>query len=195
MTDSPIQVIDDFLPVDLFKAIAEPLMMGPNYVVMPCTAKLTEDDGSIGTYGEDDDLAKSQKMHEYMMQQILVSKYSTMQQVSDLWMMLSEEFRTLQIKLDIKTLWMARVNVTTGQSENFVGSFHSDNHKHHKRNYMQVAIYYLNTNNGGTKFEDGTFVKSKANRIVIFPRHIEHAGVWCTDRKLRFVMNLNYEKN
>ena len=60
---------------------------------------------------------------------------------------------------------------------------------------MEIAILYLNTNNGGTKFEDGTFVKSKANRVAIFPQHIKHAGVWCTDRKLRYVLNLNYEKN
>ena len=195
MTDSPIKVIDDFLPIDIFKTIAEPMMRCPCYQCMPATAKITEDDGSIGQYGEDEEMAKGQKVHEHMMQLVLVSKFQTMQQVNDLWLMLAKDFNALEAALRIKTLWMARVNVTTGQSENFVGSFHTDNHTHARKHLLEIAILYLNTNNGGTKFEDGTFVKSKANRAVIFPQHIKHAGVWCTDRKLRYVMNLNYEKN
>ena len=171
------------------------MMRCPCYQCMPATAKITEDDGSIGDYGENDELAKGKKIHEHMMQLVLVSKFQSMQQVNDLWLMLASDFNTLELALSIKTLWMARVNVTTGQAENFVGSFHADNESHARKHLMEIAILYLNTNNGGTKFEDGTFVKSKANRVAIFPQHIKHAGVWCTDRKLRYVLNLNYEKN
>ena len=145
MTDSPIQVIDDFLPIDIFKTIAEPMMRCPCYQCMPATAKITEDDGSIGQYGEDEEMAKGQKVHEHMMQLVLVSKFQTMQQVNDLWLMLAKDFNALEAALRIKTLWMARVNVTTGQSENFVGSFHTDNHTHARKHLLELN---LNNRNG-----------------------------------------------
>ena len=33
---------------------------------------------------------------------------------------------------------------------------------------VTTAIFYLDTNNGGTKFKGGPFVRSRANRIVFF---------------------------
>jgi hypothetical protein len=195
MTDSPIRVIDDFLPRDKFVEIADACMRSPLYTCMPMTAFTAEDDGSIETFGESDEMAKDKKMHECMMQQTLVVKFQNSQNVSDMWMYLSEQFRALTIQLNVKTLWMARVNVTMAASENFVGDFHVDLHNHPRRDFMQSAIYYFNTNNGGTKFEEGTFVQSKANRMVVFPMTMPHAGVWCTNRKLRYVMNINFEEN
>ena len=195
MTDSPIQVIDNFLDDQDFKDLADACMRSHIYMCLPATAYLNENDGSIDACGMDDELAKGKKPHEAMMQAVLVSKFSTFQNVNDLYLMLYDIFKKVQLKLDVKTLWMARVNVTTAAAENYVGSLHEDNHQHPRKEYMHVAILYLNSNNGGTKFEDGTFVESKFNRCVIFPRHIKHAGVWCTNRKLRYVMNLNYEKN
>ena len=38
---------------------------------------------------------------------------------------------------------------------------------------VTTAIFYLNTNNGGTKFK--TFIKSRANRIVFFNSDHPHA--------------------
>tara|TARA_B100001996_G_C18523269_1_gene540087 strand:- start:276 stop:791 length:516 start_codon:yes stop_codon:yes gene_type:complete len=54
------------------------------------------------------------------------------------------------------------------------------------------AIFYLNTNNGCTKFLDGTKVDCVANRLVIFPNTMEHTGVTCTDKKNKIVININY---
>jgi len=59
---------------------------------------------------------------------------------------------------------------------------------------MTTSILYLNTNNGGTKFKNGKFVKSVANRLVTFDSNLEHGGVTCTDKKIRVVVNFNYEK-
>lgn len=56
----------------------------------------------------------------------------------------------------------------------------------------KTAIAYINDNNGYTLFEDGTKVHSKANRVVIFDSHIRHAGVPCTDKNRRVVINFNY---
>ena len=57
-----------------------------------------------------------------------------------------------------------------------------------------TSVLYVNSNNGGTKFKDGTFVRSVENRMVIFDSNQEHAGVTCTDKNVRVVVNFNYEK-
>ena len=57
-----------------------------------------------------------------------------------------------------------------------------------------TAIFYMNTNNGYTIFEDGTKVESVANRLVTFPANMKHHGTSCTDEKTRIVINFNYFK-
>ena len=63
-----------------------------------------------------------------------------------------------------------------------------------RKNGMTTSILYMNTNNGGTKFEDGTFVNSVSNRMVTFDCSIKHAPVSCTDVDRRIVVNINYSK-
>ena len=58
-----------------------------------------------------------------------------------------------------------------------------------------TSIFYVNTNNGYTKFEDGTIVESVANRMVTFPANLKHTGTSCTDEKRRIVINFNYFAN
>ena len=57
---------------------------------------------------------------------------------------------------------------------------------------ISTSILYVNTNNGYTKFEDGTKVESVANRLVTFPANMKHKGTSCTDEKVRVVINFNY---
>jgi len=57
-----------------------------------------------------------------------------------------------------------------------------------------TSILYINTNNGYTKFEDGTKVECVANRFVTFPTNIKHCGTSCTDEKTRVIINFNYFK-
>ena len=59
---------------------------------------------------------------------------------------------------------------------------------------ITTSIFYVNTNNGYTKFEDGTKVESVANRLVSFPANKKHTGTSCTDEKTRVVINFNYFK-
>ena len=63
---------------------------------------------------------------------------------------------------------------------------------HNDFDNMTTAIYYLNTNNGFTKFENGDKVNSVANRIVIFDSNLKHTGTSCTDSYARLLINLNY---
>jgi hypothetical protein len=55
-----------------------------------------------------------------------------------------------------------------------------------------TALFYINTNDGYTIFEDGTKVESVANRFVFFDSTMKHAGTSCTDQKIRVVINFNY---
>jgi hypothetical protein len=55
-----------------------------------------------------------------------------------------------------------------------------------------TSIYYVNTNNGYTRFEDGTKVDSIANRMLVFDSNMKHAGSSCTDELRRCVINFNY---
>ena len=58
---------------------------------------------------------------------------------------------------------------------------------------MNTGIYYINTNNGYTVFEDGTKVESIANRLVTFPCHTRHGGIPHNDsNKGRIVVNFNW---
>ena len=55
-----------------------------------------------------------------------------------------------------------------------------------------TAIYYVNSNDGYTRFEDGTKVDSIANRMVVFNSNTLHAGCTPTDTLRRCVINFNY---
>jgi hypothetical protein len=53
------------------------------------------------------------------------------------------------------------------------------------------AIYYINTCNGGTYIGD-KFIKSIANRLLLFDSSKLHQSTNCTDKKCRFNININY---
>ena len=57
-----------------------------------------------------------------------------------------------------------------------------------------TSIFYVNTCNGYTYFEDGSKVESAANRLVTFPSQTKHAGTTCSDQVSRVVINFNYHK-
>ena len=56
------------------------------------------------------------------------------------------------------------------------------------------GVFYLNTNDGFTKFKNGTKIKSEENKFVEFDSDLLHTGSTCTDEKKRIVLNLNYIK-
>ena len=58
--------------------------------------------------------------------------------------------------------------------------------------HMTTCIYYVNTCNGYTEFEDGTIVESVANRMAVFSSDMLHRGVSQTDTKVRCVINCNW---
>lgn len=56
----------------------------------------------------------------------------------------------------------------------------------------KTAIFYLNKNNGYTKFINNLKIKSEENKFVEFDSDLLHTGSTCTDEQRRVVLNLNY---
>ena len=89
--------------------------------------------------------------------------------------------------LNPTTVLRAKANLNVHTDEIVRYGFHIDTQHESK-----TAIYYLNTNNGCTLFEDGTRVDSIGNRLLIFDSKMLHCGTTCTDQKRRMVININY---
>ena len=83
-----------------------------------------------------------------------------------------------------------KANLLTKTPEIVENTFHTDVVPATKP--LTTSIFYVNTNNGYTKFEDGTRVESVENRLVTFPVNMKHTGTTCTDEKIRVVINLLY---
>jgi hypothetical protein len=92
------------------------------------------------------------------------------------------------------SLWRIKANLLTRTPKIVENELHVDNGdlKGEKLKQWSTSIFYVNTNNGYTKFEDGTKVESVANRLVSFPANTKHTGTSCTDEKTRVVINFNY---
>ena len=93
-------------------------------------------------------------------------------------------------KLKVTKLYRIKANL---RSKSFFtrsgGGYHIDGY-----DCSHTSIYYINTNNGYTKFKNKGKVKSVENRMVGFPSHLEHQGYTCSDQLKRVVVNFNYDK-
>ena len=89
-------------------------------------------------------------------------------------------------KLEVKELIRIKANLNVKTEVPIQTGYHIDYPD------ATTAVFYLDTNNGGTELNKTTFVESVANRIVIFDSNIQHTGVTCTDQKKRIVLNINY---
>ena len=58
--------------------------------------------------------------------------------------------------------------------------------------HMITGIYYINSNDGYTLFENGQKVESIGNRFVKFPANMRHTGTSCTNAERRILINFNY---
>ena len=93
--------------------------------------------------------------------------------------------------LDPAILTRAKLNINYNTETIIEHGYHHDCDKS-QMHIFESAVFYLNTNDGYTKFEDGSKVESVANRIVKFPASIKHTGSSCTNAKYRMVLNLLY---
>jgi hypothetical protein len=93
-------------------------------------------------------------------------------------------------KINPKEMLRVKANLGTRTNTNIEGGMHTDSKMKHT-----TAIFYLNTNNGFTVFENGDKVNSLENRLVVFDSTILHSGFSQTDTNIRVVLNLNYIEN
>ena len=90
-------------------------------------------------------------------------------------------------KLEAKECIRIKANLTFKTPTIEPASFHYD--------YSQgkTAVFYINTNDGYTEFENGVRVSSVANRVCIFDSNLNHRGTTHSEGgHQRVVVNLNY---
>jgi hypothetical protein len=161
-----MKIIDNFLPVDLFCVIRDSILS----VEFPwywCNTKI-----------------------KYKDNESLYDEYNY--QFTHTFFEFNEKLSNFNINpildaLQVNALVRAKVNLTPNTPTIMEYGYHIDNDIN-----CNTAIFYINTNNGYTKFKNGDIVNSIENRIVIFDSNILHSGTTCTDEKRRVVLNLNY---
>ena len=108
-----------------------------------------------------------------------------------------ENVRPIVEKIKLISIRRIKANLLTRTPKIVEKIFHvdmPDTMSEEKLKQWTTSIFYMNTNNGYTEFEDGTKVESVANRMVTFPADLKHRGTSCTDEKTRIVINFNYFK-
>mgnify|MGYP003146748434 CR=1 FL=1 len=199
--NNQIKVIDDFLKDDVFGPLAVTLMNSPIYCPNASMVRPDEDDGSATQFGEPLIPGKLKRNMQFVTCPFYRIPVENRIITDNTWEDLYHEWIKLKNALHADRFWRIKANVHACEDENFTGTYHIDQlnsdgspYLPEKAKRFYTAILYLNTNNGGTRFEEcQTFVQSRANRIVIFPVYLKHAKVWQTDAKLRYVLNINYE--
>ena len=91
-------------------------------------------------------------------------------------------------------IWIkVKGNLSSINSKPLVGGWHCDKDTDGKAwTDTTTSIFFINTNNGYTLFENGKKVPSVENTLVTFPNNTLHTGVSQTDTKTRVTLNLNY---
>ena len=161
------KVIDNFLDKENFKNIQEGILDNENF---PWYF------GPVLDYVGEKDFNKSQFVH------IFYSHNSPNSENMNL---------LLPIIKKLKCISLVRIKANSNYYTNKIieGAYHLDN----KHKGTTTAIYYLNTNDGYTKFKKNKKkIHSVENRMVIFNTDTEHLGTTTTNAKRRVVLNFNY---
>ena len=92
-------------------------------------------------------------------------------------------------KLQAKYILRVKANLRPRTTQGVLSDYHVDMSLN-----QQTAIFYLNTNNGYTKFQQNGLqdVPSVANRLLTFYGGLKHCGASATDSNYRIVLNINY---
>ena len=171
-------VVDNFLGIPAFEHIRNEMLSNR----FPWTYNETK---SHGDGNEDlDHFGNQQMFHMFYGFNNMIHKDHS-QTLSLVWPILT--------KLKPLALLRIKANLQFGTNELYQSPFHTDVHTVPDGIDFKTCVYYLNTNDGLTMFEDtDESVESVENRIVIFDGRRKHAGTTCTDKKIRAVINLNF---
>ena len=168
------QVIDDFLPSNQIRHIQDSLI--------GVKSRFPWNYNGDPIWGRDPESTKS-----FQFTQIVYDARPNTNPFSDAFPLVEP----CLMKLGAQSLRRVKANLTTKTLFHRNEGWHTDYPP--SSLILKTAILYINTNNGYTKFKkSGKIVKSVANRTVIFPSDLEHAGFSCTDKKVRVLINFNY---
>ena len=160
-----VKVVDNLLNPEEFKKINK-VLMGSEFPWYFLPDKVSSGDGNF------------QMCHNFILSGKPVSKFLT----------ILDPFIK---KLNMKKVIRIKANKTFKKSSNIKSEMHTDVKRKDDEKF-KTAVFYCNTNNGSTLFENGERVSSKENRAVIFDGKTLHCGVDCTDSLRRVVINFNY---
>ena len=96
-------------------------------------------------------------------------------------------------KINTSAVVRVKANLTNKTNRPIVYGFHVD--YGNAPSNLKSAVYYVNTTNGPTLFEDGTEIESIENRLVVFDSNLVHSAVSQTDQSARVIINLNFYEN
>ena len=170
-----MQIFDNFLKSEEHEKLQSYMIAGPLPWILCKKA------------GDDDSMMNYQFIHPFFRQE---SQYHYD-------MTKSPHFDTITPILDnlnILALHRVKANLEPIKPERYYSDFHHDyrgsDGKPSKK--MTTGIYYVNSNDGYTEFEDGKIVNSIANRLILFRSDRLHRGVSQLDSQVRCVINFNF---
>jgi len=93
-------------------------------------------------------------------------------------------------KINAKCLYRIKLNLINKTDKIIEHPFHTDIDS----DKFTTSLFYLNTNNGYTMFENNLKIFSEKNTLVTFSSNTLHHGTSCTDQEFRLVLNMVYIK-
>ena len=168
---SDIIILDDFLKQSEFEQIRTTMLCNYGFPW-----------GFIDTYLDNREMIECDELNNWQFVHLM---YDRGKPCSDYYGLVAPILN--HRKLGLVSLVRVKANLNTYTPEKIRSGFHCD-----VPYECTTAIYYVNTNNGCTVFENGEEVQSLENRLVVFPSTMKHTGTTCTDQKRRVVINFNY---
>ena len=160
------EIIDNFLPSSQFEKIQSYMIGDGNFPWFYNNGIVDEDDGL------------SQLIHLFYHPKGTISRCYSL-------------ILPILTKLRVSDIYKIKANLIPRTAFRRKTRYHIDGDGLWKG--KKTAILYLNTTNGYTSCKGYRNVKTVANRMVIFPNEMEHRAVTCTNKKVRSVINFNYE--
>ena len=181
-----IEIRDDFLPYNIFEKLKEDIVYNSSF---PWFLNKVLDISTEGSYiGRTNCQDEDNRQFCYLFYKTDQDKLAHRPHMGRELEKIIPLIQNYEFSHDQKYyLLHVKANINIRAPENLEHGFHRDHPWNGK-----TSVFYLNDNDGYTKFQNGQVVKSKANRAVIFDSPELHTGSTPTDVYARYVVNLNW---
>jgi hypothetical protein len=168
-----MQIIDNFLPDKEFKNIQDTLLNG-DFPWFLTEFKIQKNENKN---------IEVDSLYNFQFTHTLYNQFGPKSNYIDV-------ISPILVKLKPSAIVNIKANITPITPNIITYGYHLDNNLTNS----YTSVYYINSNNGSTVFENGSSVNSIENRMVIFNSTLKHSGTSCTDQKVRCVINFNFYK-